>query len=390
MKKDISTERKICAVTGSRAEYDLLSGLMKAIEAEPGLKLQAAATGMHLSRDFGYTFSEVEKDFPDVFRVDSLSASNTPEGISASIASGIVGFTELFSELKPDLLLVLGDRYEIFAAAVAAMTARIPIAHLHGGETTEGAIDEAIRHSITKMSHIHLTGAEPYRKRVIQLGENPELVFNVGGMGVAGIHDFKPLSRKELEESIDFRLGEKFFLVTFHPVTLEGGSSAAQFGELLKALDTRKDTSVIFTAANADAGGTEINSMIQQYVSENPDRCVYIESMGKKRYLSALSHTDAVVGNSSSGLAEAPSFRVPTVNIGSRQAGRIRAESVIDCEPDEKSISEAIGRIYTDSFRKELLKSVNPYGEGDNIRKIIKILKDTPLENILLKKFHDL
>lgn len=390
MKKDISTERKICAVTGSRAEYDLLSGLMKAIEAEPGLKLQAAATGMHLSRDFGYTFSEVEKDFPDVFRVDSLSASNTPEGISASIASGIVGFTELFSELKPDLLLVLGDRYEIFAAAVAAMTARIPIAHLHGGETTEGAIDEAIRHSITKMSHIHLTGAEPYRKRVIQLGENPELVFNVGGMGVAGIHDFKPLSRKELEESIDFRLREKFFLVTFHPVTLEGGSSAAQFGELLKALDTRKDTSVIFTAANADAGGTEINSMIQQYVSENPDRCVYIESMGKKRYLSALSHTDAVVGNSSSGLAEAPSFRVPTVNIGSRQAGRIRAESVIDCEPDEKSISEAIGRIYTDSFRKELLKSVNPYGEGDNIRKIINILKDTPLENILLKKFHDL
>lgn len=390
MKKDISTERKICAVTGSRAEYDLLSGLMKAIEAEPGLKLQAAATGMHLSRDFGYTFSEVEKDFPDVFRVDSLSASNTPEGISASIASGIVGFTGLFSELKPDLLLVLGDRYEIFAAAVAAMTARIPIAHLHGGETTEGAIDEAIRHSITKMSHIHLTGAEPYRKRVIQLGENPELVFSVGGMGVAGIHDFKPLSRKELEESIDFRLGEKFFLVTFHPVTLEGGSSAAQFGELLKALDTRKDTSVIFTAANADAGGIEINSMIQQYVSENPDRCVYIESMGKKRYLSALSHTDAVVGNSSSGLAEAPSFRVPTVNIGSRQAGRIRAESVIDCEPGEKSISEAIGRIYTDSFRKKLLKSVNPYGEGDNIRKIINILKDTPLENILLKKFHDL
>ena len=390
MKKKNTSERTVCAVTGSRAEYSQLAGLMKAVQSEPGLKLLPVATGMHLAPEYGLTVSEVERDFPDVIRIKSMNPMNTPEGVSLSIAEGISGFAAMLAEKKPDLMLVLGDRFEIFAAVTAAFNEGIPVAHIHGGETTQGAADEAFRHCITKMSHIHLTAAEPYRKRVIQLGEDPSTVFDVGGMGASAIDGFEPMSRSELEKSINFSLGDSFFLVTFHPVTLEPGSARRHFRALLDALETRPAAKVLFTASNADAGGAEINSMIAEYTSANADRCVFVDSLGKERYFSAVSHADALIGNSSSGIAEAPGFKTPSVNIGSRQAGRIRAASVIDCEPETADIVRAIEKVYSADFRKVLQTTVNPYGSKDNTKAIVDILKNTPLDGILIKKFYDL
>jgi len=380
--------RKICVITGTRAEYGLLYYLMSAIEADPALELQIIATGMHLSPEFGLTYKEIEKDFTITKKIEMLLSSDTPVGISKSMGLAQISFAESFEELKPDLVVVLGDRYEIFSAASAAMIARIPIAHLHGGETTEGAFDESIRHSITKMAHLHFTAAEEYRDRVIQLGEHPDRVFNVGGMGIDAIKRITLLEKSELEKSINFTFGTKNLLVTFHPVTLESHTAAEQFQALLNALDTLEDTHIIFTKANSDTDGRIINTMIDTYVSHNT-KAVAFASMGQLRYLSALQFVDAVVGNSSSGLLEAPSFHIGTINIGDRQKGRLKALNVIDCEPTKKAICESLAKLYTPEFQQQLSTVKNPYGEGGAVEKIIHILKNTPLDDLLKKSFYD-
>jgi len=383
------TKRKICVVTGTRAEYGLLYWLMKEIEADDTLELQLVVTGMHLSPEFGLTYKTIEKDFKIDKKVEMLLSSDTSIGISKSMGLAQISFAEAYEELQPDILVVLGDRYEIFSAATAAMIARIPIAHLHGGETTEGAFDESIRHSITKMSHLHFTATDEYKNRVIQLGEHPSRVFNVGGMGIENIKRLKLLTKKEFEESIDFKLNKKNILVTFHPVTLENSTAKEQFQELLNAIDRLEDTNIIFTKANSDTDGRVINSMIDKYVTKNSDKSIGFTSLGQLRYLSALQYIDAMVGNSSSGLAEAPSFKIGTINIGDRQKGRIMADSVINCKSDKESILNAFRKLYSDDFSETLKLSVNPYGNGCASLKIIEELKKIDLENILKKAFFD-
>ena len=384
------TKRKICVVTGTRAEYGLLYWLMKEIEKDKDLELQLIVTGMHLSSEFGLTYKEIEKDFKIDKKIEMLLSSDTPIGISKSMGLAQISFAEAYEELQPDMLVVLGDRYEIFSAVSAAMIARIPIAHLHGGETTEGAFDESIRHSITKMSHLHFTATDTYRKRVIQLGEHPKRVFNVGGMGIENIKRLKLLSKEEFEKSIDFKLNKKNILITFHPVTLENATAKEQFQELLNAVDILKSTNIIFTKANSDTDGRVINQMIDEYVSQNSDKSVAFTSLGQLRYLSALQYVDAMVGNSSSGLAEAPSFQIGTINIGDRQKGRIMAKSVINCKSDRESIVDAFEKLYSKAFQEVLKTSTNPYGDGCASLKIVEEIKKVDLENILKKSFYDL
>lgn len=384
------TKRKICVVTGTRAEYGLLYWLLKEIETDSDLVLQLMVTGMHLSPEFGLTYKEVEKEFKIDKKVEMLLSSDTAVGISKSMALAQISFAEAYEDLKPDLLVVLGDRYEIFSAVSAAMIARIPIAHLHGGETTEGVFDEAIRHSITKMSHLHFTATNEYRNRVIQLGEDPSRVYNVGGIGVENIKRLKLLSRDEFEKEIDFKLNKRNIVVTFHPVTLENSTAQEQFAELLNAIDKLEDMHTIFTKANSDTDGRVINAMIDEYVGKNSKKSACFASLGQLRYLSALQYVDAVVGNSSSGLAEAPSFKIGTINIGDRQKGRIKATSVIDCEPDEVSIKKAFEMLYSKEFQEGLKTTTNPYGDGMASRKIIEVLKSVDLGSILKKSFYDL
>ncbi len=383
-------KRKICVVTGTRAEYGLLYWLMREIEADENLELQIIATGMHLSPEFGLTYKEIEKEFKINKKIEMLLSSDTSVGISKSMGLAQISFAEAYDELKPDILIVLGDRYEIFAASSVAMIARIPIAHLHGGETTEGAFDEAIRHSITKMSHIHFTATEEYKNRVIQLGEHPPRVFNVGGMGIENIKRLKLLSRNEFEKSIDFNLNKKNILVTFHPVTLENSTAKEQFQELLEAIDELRDTNIIFTKANSDTDGRVINQMIDEYVAKHSYKSIAFASLGQLRYLSAMQYMDAVVGNSSSGLLEAPSFKIGTINIGDRQKGRIKAQSVIDCEPNKNEILKAFDKLYSHKFKQLLKKSISPYGDGCASTKIIEEIKKIDLSDILKKSFYDL
>lgn len=382
--------KKICVVTGTRAEYGLLYWLIKEIDSDPELELQLVVTGMHLSPEFGLTYQEIEKEFAITKKIEMLLSSDTPVGISKSMGLAQISFAEYFSEFKPDMLVVLGDRYEIFSAASAAMIARIPIAHIHGGETTEGAFDEAIRHALTKMAHLHFTAAEEYRNRVIQLGEHPDRVFNVGGLGIENILRLKLLSKNDFEQSIGFPLGERNLLVTFHPVTLENATSKDQFQALLDAIDGLDDTHIIFTKANSDTDGRIINQMIDAYTARNPRKSVVFASLGQLRYLSALQFVDAVVGNSSSGLLEAPSFKIGTINIGDRQKGRLRAQSVIDCEPSEPAISKALDLLYSGSFQASLPCTVNPYGEGKASLRIKEIIKASPFSALLKKSFFDL
>ena len=382
--------KKICVVTGTRAEYGLLYWLMKEIEQEPDLRLQVIVTGMHLSPEFGLTYREVERDFKINKKVEMLLSSDTVIGITKSMGLAQISFSEAYADLEPDLVVLLGDRYEIFSAASAAMIARIPIAHLHGGETTEGAFDEAIRHAITKMSHLHFTAAEDYRNRVIQLGESPERVFNVGGMGIENIKRLKLLNQADLEDAISFKLAKKNLLITVHPVTLEDSTAESHFQNLLDALNQLPDANIIFTKANSDTDGRIINQMIDSYVSEHPNSTIAFSSMGQLRYLSALQFMDAVVGNSSSGLLEAPSFKIGTVNIGDRQKGRLKATSVIDCAPTAQAIHQAILKVLSKNFKAKLVDVVNPYGEGLASKKIVDIIKLTKIEKLLKKTFYDL
>ncbi|MCT7406045.1 UDP-N-acetylglucosamine 2-epimerase [Aliarcobacter cryaerophilus] len=382
--------KKICVVTGTRAEYGLLYWLLKEIEADKDLELQLIATGMHLSPEFGLTYQTIEKEFKINKKIEMLLSSDTSVGISKSMGLAQISFAESYDELKPDIVIVLGDRYEIFSATSAAMIAKIPIAHLHGGEKTEGAFDESIRHSITKMSHLHFTATNEYKNRVIQLGEHPSRVFNVGGMGIENIKRLKLLSKDEFEKSIEFKLNSKNILVTFHPVTLENSTAKEQFQQLLDAIDELEDTNIIFTKANSDTDGRVINQMIDEYVTKNSHKSIVFTSLGQLRYLSALQYVDAVVGNSSSGLAEAPSFKIGTINIGDRQKGRIKASSVIDCEANKNSIVKAFEKLYSKEFQNSLINVKNPYGDGCASKRIVEILKNVDLKNILKKSFYDL
>ena len=382
--------KKICVVTGTRAEYGLLYWLLKEIEADKELELQVIVTGMHLSPEFGLTYKEIEKEFKINKKIEMLLSSDTSVGISKSMGLAQISFAESYDELKPDIVIVLGDRYEIFSATSAAMIARIPIAHIHGGEKTEGAFDESIRHSITKMSHLHFAATEEYKNRVIQLGENPSRVFNVGGMGIENIKRLKLLTKDEFEKSIEFKLNSKNILVTFHPVTLENSTAKEQFQQLLDAIDELEDTNIIFTKANSDTDGRVINQMIDEYVTKNSHKSIVFTSLGQLRYLSALQYVDAVVGNSSSGLAETPSFKIGTINIGDRQKGRIKASSVIDCEPNKDSILNSFEKLYSKEFQESLKTTINPYGDGCASKKIVEILKSVDFGNILKKSFYDL
>ena len=384
------SKRKICIVTGSRADYGLLYWLIKEVEKDKNLKLQLIATGMHLSSKYGSTYKEIEKDFKIDKKINISLSSDTSEGISRSMGIAQTAFSKAYNKLKPDIVVVLGDRFEIFSAVSSAMISRIPIAHIHGGEATEGLIDEAIRHCISKMSHIHFTATEEYSKRVIQLGEVPNKVFNVGGAGIENIKRLKFLTKEEFEKSINFKLNIKNILVTFHPVTLESKTSKKHFQEILNSLDELRDTNIIFTKANSDVDGKIINQMIDQYTKKNSNKSIGVASLGQLNYLSALQHIDVIVGNSSSGISEAPSFKIGTINIGDRQNGRIKAESVIDCLSNKKDIKRAIKRVYSAEF-KNLLKNVkNPYGDGCSSKKIIKVLKNVKLDNILKKIFFNI
>lgn len=381
-------KRKICVVTGSRAEYGLLYWLMKEIQADPDLQLQVVATGMHLSPEFGLTYKVIESDgFTLDAKVEMLLSSDTPVGIAKSMGLGVIGFAEALDRLRPDILVLLGDRYEILAAAQAALVARIPIAHIAGGDVTEGAFDEAIRHSITKMSHLHFVTNEAAACRVRQLGESAKHIFNVGSPGVDYIKRLNLLNREELEEALDFRLREKNLLVTFHPVTLDAQPAETQFQELLTALDSfGQDIGIIFTKPNADTDGRAIIRLMDHYVAAHPNARAYT-SLGQLRYLSAMAQVDAVVGNSSSGLYEVPSFGIPTVNVGDRQKGRLQAASVINCGADAGAIEKAIRR----ALDSDCSGAVNPYGDGTSSARIKDCLKRIAEPAALLKKhFFDL
>lgn len=382
-------KKRICVVTGSRADYGLLSWLMRRIQESTCLELQIVVTGMHLSPAYGLTIHEIEADgFSVDHKVDMLLSSGTAIGVTKSMGLGMIGFADALADLQPDILLVLGDRYEIYAACAAAMIARIPIAHLHGGEITEGAFDEAIRHSITKMSHLHFVAAEDYRRRVIQLGEEPERVFSVGGLGVDNIKRLKLLSRTELEAALDFKLGTRNLLITFHPVTLEHDTSELQMNELLAALSELDNTHMVFTMPNADPEGRLLFAQIEEFCEHRVQAQAYT-SLGQMRYLSCIEHFDGVIGNSSSGLLEVPSFKKGTINIGDRQHGRLCAESVIDCEPDRASIRSALERLYSKGFEVQLSNVENPYGNGGASEAIVKVLEQHSLDDLLKKRFYD-
>jgi GDP/UDP-N,N'-diacetylbacillosamine 2-epimerase (hydrolysing) len=385
-------KRKICFITGTRAEYGLLRQLILSTSKDKSLISQIIVTGSHLSRDHGLTFKEIEADGLAITNKINLKIKgDSPQEIINYMSEGLKGFSKTLSILKPDLVIILGDRYEIFAAASTAMILNIPIAHIHGGETTEGAYDEAMRHSITKMSHLHFVAAPEYQKRVHQLGENSKNIFLVGGLGVDAMHSLSLLNKGDLEKSLNYKFGKKNLLITLHPETLEKNqTSKDQIIELLSALKEVKDTKFIFTLPNADTNNRKITKMIEKFHAEHPSVSKIFPSLGQLRFLSTLKFIDGIVGNSSSGLTEAPSFKIGTINLGDRQTGRLKAKSVIDSNFEKKKILKSIKTIYTKSFQRNLSSVVNPYGKPGASKKILKTIKEISLENILKKKFHDL
>lgn len=369
--------RKICVITGTRAEFGLLRPLIELIANDNKLQLQLIATGMHLSPEFGYTLNEItEAGFMVDKKVECLLSSDSSIGVSKTIALAVSGFADALAELTPDLVVVLGDRTEILGAVIATAMANIPIAHLHGGETTEGAYDEAIRHSITKFSHLHFTSTEAYRKRVIQLGEHPDTVFNVGAIGLDAIKKLPLLDKASFEQAIGFKLKEKNILITYHPVTLEKEAPIETFENILTALDELTDTALIFTHANSDKNGRIINKMITEYVSSHKDKAVEFKSLGQLRYLSALQFVDFVIGNSSSGMTEVPAFYIPTINIGDRQKGRINCESVINSNNSLEDIKKSITFALDKTFREKIQQQELLYGNGAAAEKILQIIKE--------------
>ena len=385
--------KRIGIMTGTRAEYGLLKPLMQEINKDNDLEVYLIVSGMHLSPEFGMTYQEIEEDgFEINAKVEMLLSSDSPAGISKSIGLGVIGFADEFQRADLDMLILLGDRYEALSAAICALVMRIPIAHLHGGELTEGAIDEGIRHSITKMSYLHFTSTEQYRNRVIQLGENPERVFYVGALGVENIKKINLMTKEELERSIHFEIDENTVIVTYHPVTLENNTVEEQFLNLLEVLDRNPKIRMIFTKANADTNGRIVNELIDKYAAQNSERACAFVSLGQKRYLSALKYCRIVIGNSSSGIIEAPSFGKPIINIGDRQKGRICADSVINCGYTQQEIQQAMETALTKEFENKASNCRNPYEKENTAANIISVIKDYLLnDKIKLKKgFYDI
>jgi len=369
------SKRKIAVITTTRADYGLLRPLLHQIQDDKDLELQLVVTGTHLLEEFGYTVQEIEEEFivdkkivMDMEHDDKASLSHTMAQLQKDI-------TDTFVEYSPDIVVILGDRYEMLSVASAALMLQIPIAHIHGGEITEGAIDDAIRHAITKLSHLHFASTQEYANRIVQMGEEPKRVFNVGALGVESIKTLSLLSKEAFEKSIDFKLHKKNILVTYHPQTLSKLSAKEQMQELLTAFDTLEDTGIIFTKANADEGGKVINAMIDRYVKNNSDKAVAFESLGQLRYFSAIKYVDAVVGNSSSGILEVPSFKKPTLNIGDRQKGRVQAKSIVNCEIDSKEIVKALEQVYDEKFQEMLKTSKSPYESHNTSKQIKEIIK---------------
>ncbi len=383
--------RKICIVTGTRAEYGLLSRLIKMIQLDEALQLQIIATNMHLSPEFGLTYKEIEADgFVIDKKVQMLVSSDNSNATVKSMGLEMIGLADAYEELKPDLIVMLGDRYEMLVAASAALIYRIPVAHIAGGEITEGAYDDAIRHAITKMSHLHFTATETYRERVIQLGESPERVFNMGAIGIDNIKHIKLMSKSELEDNIHFKLGEKSLLVTFHSVTLENNSAEEQCQNLLSVLSGYPDYKIIFTMPNSDTDGRIVIRLINEYVKAHPEQAIAFISLGKLRYLSALKYATAVVGNSSSGIVEVPSFGIPTLNIGDRQRGRIAASSIINCGTSAENISKGMSILLSEETRTSAKSTKNPYEKENTAQEIFNVIKRYPIDNIVKKTFYNL
>lgn len=383
--------RKICVVTGTRAEYGLLRPLIRLIHGDASLQGQILVTGAHLSPRYGMTSQEIEADgFTIDEKVDLGLDDNSDAGVARSAGLGVSGITDALVRLGPDMVVLLGDRFEVLAAATAAMLLRIPIAHIHGGEVTEGAIDESIRHAVTKMASLHFVAARQYRDRVIQLGEDPSRVFLVGGLGVDAILQADLLDRPAVEHALGFQLGKRNLLVTFHPATRDARDSRSQVAELLAALSGIGDTRLIFTMPNADSGSAHIADMIEEFVSRHPNARAYA-SLGSRLYLSCMAQVTGVVGNSSSGLLEAPSLCVGTVNVGDRQRGRLQADSVITCAGDRESIAMALDRLFSADFQQKLAQGIeSPYGKGGAAGKILAQLRSHSLQSLLKKTFHDL
>ncbi|HEC18697.1 MAG TPA: UDP-N-acetylglucosamine 2-epimerase (hydrolyzing) [Gammaproteobacteria bacterium] len=384
-------KRRICAVTGSRADYGLLAWTLREMLADPALELQLAVTGTHLSPDFGNTVRQIEADgIPIATRIDMQLTDDSGCAIGQALGRAVSGFAEALQQLQPDLLLVLGDRYEILAAAQAAMLQRIPIAHIHGGESTEGLIDEAVRHAVTKMAHIHCVAAEAYARRVMQMGEQPHTVHVVGAAGFDALTHTPLLDRASLEQAIDFPLGEKNFLLTLHPETLSPSDAAQQVTPLLEALQAFPEARVIITGSNADPAGRAISTLLQQHAVAHPAQFCYHESLGQARYLSLLAQVDLVIGNSSSGIIEAPAMGRAVVNIGERQRRRLRAPAIIDCASETAAIRAAIAQALTPEHQQRAAEKHTPYGKPGAAQRIVRLLRDTPLDGILQKTFFDL
>jgi len=368
----------------------LLHGVIQKIQEVEALQLQIIASGMHISPEFGMTIQEIRADgFEPDETIEILMSSDTPAAICKSMGLAMIGYGEALQRLKPDIVVVLGDRFETFCMAASAQVCRIPVAHIHGGETTEGAIDEAFRHSITKMSLLHFTSCEEYRQRIIQLGEAPDRVFNVGALGVENIQRITLMERKKLAESIDFNLEKPYFLITFHPVTQEKETSTGQFQSLLEALDAFREFNLIFTKANADTDGRAINRLIDEYAEKWPNRCLAATSLGVSLYLSAMKHATAVIGNSSSGIIEAPSFQIPTVNIGDRQKGRVQAASILNCSPETNAIRQTIINALSPAFQQSLFGISNPYDRPGTCSIIVGLLEKVDIFGITKKTFHN-
>ncbi|WP_117168494.1 UDP-N-acetylglucosamine 2-epimerase [Paraliobacillus sediminis] len=383
--------KKVCVLTATRAEYGLLKPLLQVLKEDSFFELSIVVTGAHLSPEFGLTYQDIENDgFIIDKKIEILVSADTPSSISKSMGLAMISFAEYFSNSIPDLLIVLGDRYETLAVCTTAMNERIPIVHLYGGEVTEGAIDESIRHAITKLSYLHFTSTDEYRKRVIQLGEHPDRVYTVGGLGVENILKQKFISLEELSTSIDFDLDTPYCMVTFHPVTLENEQAENQFQALLDVCEMYPNMKFIFTKANADANGRVINQMIDRYVKGH-SHAVAFASLGLTRYLSGMNYASCVIGNSSSGLLEAPSFGIPTINIGDRQKGRIQSTSVINCLPIKYEIKKSMELALSDAFKDIAKLTINPYGDGNTSNKVIEVIKEfIQNDHIDLKKqFYD-
>lgn len=382
--------RKICFVTGTRAEYGLLSRLMRLVKEDKDLQLQVIATNMHLMPEYGETYKEIEKDgFTIDKKVYMHKPSDDAYGIISSMAEEMQGMNDALSELKPDILVLLGDRYEILVAAQVALIHRVPIAHIHGGEVTEGAFDDAIRHSVTKMSSLHFTSCEEYRHRVIQMGEQPSRVFDVGSLGVENIKAIPLMTKDELEASLDFKIDTQTILVTYHPVTL-GGDPAKDIREFLDALDQFKDLKVIFTMPNSDTGRDAIALAVENYVEKHSNRAKAYTSLGLKRYLSTLQFVKAAVGNSSSGIIEVPSFGIPTLNIGDRQKGRLASKSVVNCGTSKDEVITGLKLCLSEEMQKAAKTYENPYAKPDTANLIYQELKNVELAGLNLKTFYDL